>query len=79
MPKPRRLYYNLQVLKLLADLIHLYPEIRFMQLLSALNEEGVDFFYEEPEATLERFRLKIHEKLNARNDSKSKDNGSKGS
>ncbi len=58
----QRRYYNEQILQLLYK--HLVTEdkdLRFCQLLSALNQ-GKDFFYEESQDTFARFKAILAEK-----------------
>lgn len=47
--------YNMRILKVLKDIIHEHPELRFGQIIETINGNK-EFFYEEPWNTLERFQ-----------------------
>ena len=63
-----RLLYNLEILKIIVEYTLAHPELRFNQILWALNiidrsVDGtiMDKFYEEPDLTLIRLKERIND------------------
>lgn len=56
----RRVKANKAIMKLLQDVMDVYPDWRFQQLLMNVGVvDGVDRFYEEPDTTLARLRENV--------------------
>lgn len=56
----RRMKANKEIIKCLEDVMKVYPDWRFQQLLMNVGVvDGVDRFYEEPEMTLSRIRTTL--------------------
>lgn len=55
-----RLESNIKILNIVEQLVHEFPDMRFIQLLTAVDAIlGTDQFYEESSVTLERIKNKI--------------------
>ena len=50
----KRFYYNLKILKFLAEFLGKNPYLRFCQLIDILNKNK-NYYFEEPEDTLKRY------------------------
>ena len=56
----RRVKANKEIIKCLEDVMKVYPDWRFQQLLMNVGiVDGVDRFYEEPEMTLGRIKATL--------------------
>ena len=56
----RRVKANKEIIKCLEDVMKVYPDWRFQQLLMNVGVvDGVDRFYEEPDMTLSRMRTTL--------------------
>ena len=51
----KRLNDNIEILSLLSEYLIKHPHLRFSQLMWLLDE-GKEYFYEEPESTLNRYK-----------------------
>ena len=55
-----RLETNIKILNIVEQLVHEFPDMRFIQLLTVVDAIlGTDQFYEESEVTLNRIKEKI--------------------
>lgn len=55
-----RLESNIKILNIVEQLVHEFPDMRFIQLLTTVDAIlGTDQFYEESEVTLNRIKEKI--------------------
>lgn len=55
-----RLESNIKILNIVEQLVHEFPDMRFIQLLTVVDAIlGTDQFYEESEVTLNRIKEKI--------------------
>lgn len=55
-----RLEANIKILNITKQLAHMFPDMRFIQLLTTVDAIlGTDQFYEESEVTLNRIKKKI--------------------
>lgn len=55
-----RLETNIKILNIIEQLVHEFPDMRFIQLLTAVDVIlGTDQFYEESEITLKRIKEQI--------------------
>lgn len=55
-----RLESNIKILNITKQLAYMFPDMRFIQLLTTINAIlGTDQFYEESEVTLNRIKKKI--------------------
>ena len=55
-----RLEANIKILNIVEQLVHEFPDMRFIQLLTVVDAIlGTDQFYEESEVTLNRIKEKI--------------------
>ena len=55
-----RLEANIKILKIVKQLAYEFPDMRFIQLLMAIDAIlGTDQFYEESDVTLERIKKRI--------------------
>ena len=60
----RRAYYNAEIIKLLKEYLDgKGSQLRFCQLISILNQDE-DYFYEEPEQTVARFKEQLQTSRN---------------
>ena len=55
--------YNREILRTVSNFMELHPEMRFQQILWALNiiEKDTDKFYEEPDITLKKLQRRLKE------------------
>ena len=55
-----RLESNIKILNITKQLAYMFPDMRFIQLLTTIDAIlGIDQFYEESEVTLNRIKKKI--------------------
>jgi hypothetical protein len=55
--------YNKKVISFLETILKQYPTLRFEQLISILDNDKTDHFYEEPDDTLKRWSKKGYGKF----------------